>query len=638
MVYSLAPVKGTRIPPLNLVGTRTMRRSGQAADENAVINWQVLKQLWPHVIEFKGRVLFALVFLILAKLSTIVMPFILKAIVDNLNESSSSQAPSEGFPIWLMAPIALVFAYGFFRFSSVLFGEIRDTLFSRVTERTIRRVGLRVFQHLHALDVGFHLERRTGGLARDIDRGTHGISFIMRFMVFNIIPTLIEISLVIGILLTNYGILFGAITFGSIVIYIWFSVVITNWRNKFVRAANEADSESSTRAIDSLLNYETVKYFTNEDYESQRYDKDLKNWELAKQKNRLSLLALNAGQALIISGAITSLFYITINQIQSQQLSIGDFVLINAFMMQLFIPLNFLGFVYRELRVALVNIENMFSLLNRKPAIYDEDKAPELVCSQASIQFNQVHFSYNPDRTILNGLSFNIEPRQTVAIVGASGAGKSTIAKLLLRFYDPTQGQILIDGQDIKQVKQLSLRSQIGVVPQDTVLFNDTILDNIRYGNPEASDEEVSQAIKMAHLDEFIQKLPQGGQTLVGERGLKLSGGEKQRVSIARALLKRPPIMIFDEATSSLDSVSETAILDAIEEITNNYTSLVIAHRLSTVINADKIIVLEQGRVVEQGNHVTLLEQNGLYANLWYAQQQAKDKASKNNYEHDSAS
>lgn len=606
-----------------------MRRRGQAADENATVNWQVIKQLWPHITEFKGRVFLALAFLILAKLSTIVMPFILKAIVDGLdNTANPNDSPTSELSLWLITPIALVFAFGMLRFSSVLFGEIRDTIFSRVTERTIRRVGLKVFQHLHALDVDFHLERRTGGLARDIDRGTHGVSFIMRFMVFNIIPTLIEISLVIGILLTQYGFVFGAITFISIVMYILFSVVVTNWRNKFVRAANDADSNSSTRAIDSLLNYETVKYFTNEDYESKRYDSDLETWEFAKQKNRLSLLALNAGQALIISSAITSLFYITIQQIQNQQLTVGDFVLINAFMMQLFLPLNFLGFVYRELRVALINIEKMFTLLARKPSVCDQTDAVNLKCPQASIRFDDVHFSYTPDRQILKGLSFGIESKQTVAIVGSSGAGKSTLVKLLLRFYDPTHGEVLIGGQNIKTVTQYSLRKQIGVVPQDTVLFNDTILENVRYGNPQATDGEVEQAIKMAHLDNFINNLPQGNKTMVGERGLKLSGGEKQRVAIARALLKRPPIMVFDEATSSLDSRSEAAILSAIDEIASNYTSLVIAHRLSTVVNADKIIVIDQGQVVEQGDHQSLLALGGLYTELWRAQQQSKTKTS----------
>lgn len=609
-----------------------MRASGQEIESRAQINWKVLRQLWPYLTEFKGRIAIALIFLVLAKVSTIAMPFILKLIVDGLSGESgpSDSSVFSSFPLWALTPVALVFAYGIFRFSNVAFGELRDTVFSRVTERTIRRTGLKVFQHLHALDVDFHLERRTGGLARDIDRGTHGISFIMRFMVFNIIPTLIEISLVVGILLTNYGPAFGIVTAGSIVIYISFSVVITNWRNKYVRAANEADSSSNTRAIDSLLNYETVKYFTNEEYEAKKYDRDLENWEKAKQQNRLSLFALNAGQALIISSSITMLLYLAVTEVTAGNITVGDFVLINAFMMQLFMPLNFLGFIYREIRVALVNIEKMFDLLVREPLVKDSENAIELKHASSAITFDKVAFHYDPNREILKNISFTVKPRQMVAVVGSSGAGKSTIMKLLLRFYDPTSGSISIGNQKLTELKQQSLRSQIGIVPQDTVLFNDSILENVRYGNPDASDEEVLSAIKMAHLDKFIETLPQGTATLVGERGLKLSGGEKQRVAIARALLKRPPIMIFDEATSSLDSKSERAILSAINEIASNYTSLVIAHRLSTVINADTIIVLDSGEIVESGNHELLLAKKGLYAELWQAQQknhlsQAKD-------------
>ncbi len=611
-----------------------MRSTGLTADPHHKIKWDILNQLRPYFSEFKWRILFALLFLILAKISAIIMPFILKIIVDSLTQTDSSpeqlttltQSNLDLLPYWAVTPVALVLAYGFFRFSNVMFGELRDTLFSRVTERTIRRLSLRVFQHLHALDVDFHLNRRTGGLARDIERGTGGISFIMRFMVFNIIPTLIEISLVVGILLVNYGIAFGSVTLISIVSYIAFSIYTTNWRNKYVRAANEADSNSNTKAIDSLLNYETVKLFTNEEHECQRYDENLKTWENAKRVNRLTLFALNCGQALIISTAITILMYLAVQQIISHQITVGDFVLINAFMMQLFLPLNFLGFIYREIRVAFINVEKMLVLLARKPKIIDTPDSQPLSAYNQPVHFKDVHFNYHANRQILKGVSFTILPRQTLAIVGSSGAGKSTIVKLLLRFYDPTEGVIQIGEQSLPGITQKSLRENIGIVPQDTVLFNDTLLENIRYGKPMATDEEIQRAIKMAHIDEFIDQLPEGLNTLVGERGLKLSGGEKQRVAIARALLKRPPILLFDEATSSLDSRSEAAILEAIDEISSHYTSLVIAHRLSTVVNADKIIVLDKGKIAESGDHLSLLARKGLYHELWTAQQKNTEK------------
>ena len=606
-----------------------MRQSAHDINPATTLNWQLIRQLLPYLSEFKGRVLFALIFMILAKLATILMPFFLKEVVDMLG-NETIVTPSKlalNSPAWLLTPIALILAYGFFRFINVLFGEIRDTLFSRVTERSMRRVGLKVFQHLHNLDIDFHLNRRTGGLSRDIERGTSGISFLMRFMIFNIVPTLIEISLVIVILLTGYGLAFGLITFGSVVLYVVYSIIGTNWRNKFIRAANEADSNSSSRAIDSLLNYETVKYFTNEDFESQRYDLDLVTWEQAKQKNRLSLLVLNSGQALIISGAITAMMALAVVRVQAGLLTIGDLVLINAFMMQLFIPLNFLGFVYREIKVALVNIEKMFSLLARKGKVSDDEHASELKLVNAELQFVDVSFSYHSERKIIKNLSFTVPAGQKFAIVGTSGSGKSTLVKLLFRFYDPTSGRILINGQDIRTVTQKSLRDLIGIVPQDTVLFNDTILENIRYGKPDATDQEVDEAIALAHLQQFIGQLPEKGNTIVGERGLKLSGGEKQRVAIARTILKRPPIMVFDEATSSLDSQSESSILTALNEISQGVTTVAIAHRLSTIIDADQILVIEHGKLLEQGTHQQLLQAKGKYSGLWQAQEKNQKKS-----------
>ncbi len=599
-------------------------RSQQSSEINQVENWHVLKNLLPYLSEFKGRVFAALLFLIAAKLANIGMPFIIKAIIDQLpTDSSVSFGVLEGNldQTWLLTPVALVLVYGGLRFSNVLFGEIRDTLFGRVTERAMRRIGHRVFKHLHRLDLNFHLNRKTGGLSRDIERGTNGINFLMRFMVFNIVPTLIEILMVIGILLTNYGLSFAAVTVISIAAYIYFSVAVTEWRNGFLRAANKADSDSSSRAIDSLLNYETVKYYTNENFEAKRYDADLAVWEQAKRKNRLSLFALNGGQALIISLSMTAMMYLATKGVQNHTMGIGDFVLINAFMMQLFIPLNFLGFVYREIKMSLINIEQMFKLLDIKPAVNDLDDATELEITGGEIRFDKVNFSYQAERSILKDISFNVRSGETIAVVGASGSGKSTLVKMLFRFYDPNSGSISIDDQDIKRVSQDSLRRAIGIVPQDTVLFNDTIFENIRYGRPTADKHEVQQAIVLAHLEEFISQLPDGTDTIVGERGLKLSGGEKQRVAIARTILKKPPILVFDEATSSLDSQSEQMILKAISEIAKETTSLIIAHRLSTIVNANKIIVLDRGEIVEQGSHEELLVKKSFYYNLWMAQQ-----------------
>jgi ABC-type transport system involved in Fe-S cluster assembly fused permease/ATPase subunit len=594
-------------------------RHRQDLDPKQKINWKLFQVIWPYLLEYKFRIGIAVVCLVLSKGASVYGPFLLKDIVDTLSPSGDIDSAS-GLPNLLIVPIGLVLAYGFARFSMIILGEIRDTVFGRVTERAMRRVGLQVFVHVHSLDLDFHLNRRTGGLARDIDRGTSGISFLMRFFVFNIAPTLIEIALVIGLLFYNYGIEFAAITMLSVVMYILFSLVTTDWRTQFVREANRADSAANTRSIDSLLNYETVKYFTNEKYEARLYDDALQDWESARRKNRLSLLSLNAGQALIITVAMTAMMWLAAQRVTEGSMTIGDFVLINAFMMQLFMPLNFLGFVYREIKGSMANIENMFALMELSSKVTDIADAPELLVTEGHIRFNQVSFDYQADRQILKNISFDIKPGEKVAIVGASGAGKSTLVKLLFRFYDPSQGSISIDGQDIRQISQESLRGAIGIVPQDTVLFNSSIFDNIRYGKPEASDEEVHNAIRMAYLEAFIKQLPDGVNTLVGERGLKLSGGEKQRVAIARTILKRPPILLFDEATSSLDSKSERSILAALQEIAEGHTSLVIAHRLSTIVDADRIVVLDQGSIVEQGTHEQLLALDGRYAELWSTQ------------------
>ena len=589
-----------------------MRSSDYAADAEKKINWKVFQIVWPYLLEYRSRIIIALAFLVLSKGASISGPFLLKNIVETLGDRGVSGL--------VMVPVALVIAYGFARFSMIMLGEIRDTIFGRVTERAMSKIGLLVFKHVHSLDLDFHLNRRTGGLSRDIERGINGISFLMRFFIFNIAPTLLEIALVIGILLFNYGVAFALITLTAVVLYIFFSTITTDWRTAFVREAARADSAASTISIDSLLNYETVKYFTNEEYEANRYDKSLHQWEKAKRKNRLSLLGLNAGQGLIISVAMTSMMWLAAQRVAQGSMTLGDFVLINAFMMQLFIPLNFLGFVYREIKGSMANIENMFALLDLKSGVKDSANAAELAVTKGAIHFNRVSFHYREDRAIIRDLSFTIEAGEKVAIVGASGAGKSTLVKLLFRFYDPNSGSIVIDGQDISQVSQLSLRKVIGIVPQDTVLFNQSIFENIRYGDPEASDENVLQAIRLAHLEDFIAQLPEGSGTVVGERGLKLSGGEKQRVAIARTILKRPPILVFDEATSSLDSISERSMLSALKEISQGHTSMVIAHRLSTVIDADRIIVMDQGAMVEQGSHRKLLAQRGLYFDLWNAQ------------------
>lgn len=597
-----------------------MRPSTDSNDPSQhTTNWKIIAGLWPYLAEYKGRVFLAVAMLVLAKVATVSTPIALKYIVDYLDQN-------RGVDMLLWIPLILVAAYGALRFSSTLFSELRDAIFARVAERAMRRVSLRVFRHLHNRELAFHLDRKTGGLARDIERGTRGISFLLRFTLFNIVPTLLEIVMVTSILLVAFNVSYVFAILVSVVIYVIFSIRVTEWRTGFVREANNRDNQSNTRAIDSLLNYETVKYFNNERFEAEQYDAGLDLWEQARLKNRLSMALLNTGQAFIIGVSLIVIMAMAVREVASGQMTLGDFTMVNAYLIQLFVPLNALGFVYREIRQSLVNVERLFALLGDKSAIEDAADAKTLSVSQGEVAFRDVHFSYRPDREILKGVSFAIPAGHTVAVVGASGAGKSTLARLLFRFFDVNSGSICIDGQDVRQITQDSLRTAIGVVPQDTVLFNDTIYNNLAYGRPNASEEEVHYAARQANLDEFIQSLPDGYSTKVGERGLKLSGGEKQRVAIARVLLKNPPILILDEATSSLDSISEQVILDALNEVSRQRTTLVIAHRLSTVRDADTILVMEQGAIVESGAHSELLEQNGYYARLWQQQQHNVDE------------
>lgn len=578
-------------------------------------NWKIIAGLWPYLTEFRGRVVLAMGMLILAKVATVSTPIALKYIIDYLDQN-------RGVDMLLWMPLMLVVAYGALRFGSTLFSELRDAIFARVAERAMRRVSLRVFKHLHQRELAFHLDRKTGGLARDIERGTTGISFLLRFTLFNIVPTLLEIVMVASILLIAFNVSYVFAILISVVVYVVFSIKVTEWRITFVREANSRDNQSNSRAIDSLLNYETVKYFNNERFEAEQYDQGLEKWEQARLKNRLSMAALNTGQAFIIGVSLIVIMSMAVREVAAGQMTLGDFTMVNAYLIQLFVPLNALGFVYREIRQSLVNVERLFGLLGDKPAIEDAPDAQALALSSGQVEFRDVHFSYNADRPILKGVSFNIPAGHTVAVVGASGAGKSTLARLLFRFFDINSGSISIDGQDIRSITQDSLRTAIGVVPQDTVLFNDTLYNNLAYGRPGASEAEVHHAAQQAHLKGFISSLPEGYATQVGERGLKLSGGEKQRVAIARVLLKNPPLLILDEATSSLDSISEQAILDAINAVKTKRTTLVIAHRLSTVRDADSILVMDQGEIVESGSHSELLEKDGYYARLWLQQQQ----------------
>jgi ATP-binding cassette subfamily B protein len=589
-----------------------MRHRHSDHDPSERAEWSTIRTLLPYLLEFKGRVVLAVVLLVLAKLANVGVPLALKEIVDAMNHPQAA----------LAVPIALVIAYGLLRLFSTLFGELRDAVFAKVTQRAIRQVALKVFVHLHSLSLRFHLDRQTGGMSRDIERGTKGISFLLTFLLFNILPTLLEIALVAIILFSKYSAWFAVITFITLFIYIAYTLMITEWRMVFRREMNEMDSKANTRAIDSLINYETVKYFGNEKFEAQRFDEHMEKWETSAVQNQTSLAALNAGQSAIIALGVTALMLLAAHEVVQGRMTLGDLVLVNVFMLQLYLPMHFLGFVYREIKSSLIDMEKMFSLLQENREVQDKPNALPLKISAGAVRFEQVAFSYEADRQILSEVSFDIPPGHIVAVVGASGAGKSTLSRLLFRFYDVQAGCILIDGQDIRTVTQSSLRAAIGIVPQDTVLFNDSIYYNIAYGRPDATHAEILQAAQAAHIHDFIESLPKGYDTVVGERGLKLSGGEKQRVAIARAILKRPSLLIFDEATSALDSRSEKAIQAEFRLISRDRTTLVIAHRLSTIVDAQQILVMDQGRIVERGTHRELLAQQALYAQMWALQQQ----------------
>ena len=580
--------------------------------------WLTLRTLFPYLWRYRLRVVAAMACLIGAKVTNVSVPLIFKEMIDSLSVTEQR----------LALPILLLILYGVLRFSTSLFTELREILFARVTQRAVRQVSLEVFRHLHALSLRFHLERQTGGISRDIERGSRSISSLISYTLYSILPTLVEMGLVLGILFFKYDIGFVLITLVSLVSYIVFTVKVSNWRIDIRRAVNESDSAANTRAIDSLLNYETVKYFNNETWEARRYDEQLLKWEEAATRSQTTLATLNIGQQAIIALGVTAMMWRAASGVVDGQLTIGDLVLVNAFLIQLYIPLNFLGVVYREIRQALTDIERMFRLLGENREIADAPDARDLPTGPLQINFDAVDFSYEPNRQILNSLSFVIPPGKTVAVVGHSGAGKSTLSRLLYRFYDATGGAIRINGHDLRNLKQGSLRAAIGIVPQDTVLFNDTIFYNINYGRPEASRDEVFAAARAAQLHGFIESLPLKYETRVGERGLKLSGGEKQRVAIARALLKNPPILIFDEATSALDSATERAIQGQLEQVAIGHTTLVIAHRLSTVMNANEILVMSEGRIIERGTHGALLSANGTYARMWVLQQQ-EDRSTK---------
>jgi ATP-binding cassette subfamily B protein len=597
-----------------------MRRSPASSDSapnppRRRTDWQVLRSLLPYLWTYRWRVLLAIGCLVAAKVATVGVPVVLKQIVDTLAPAAGAAAPL------LAIPLGLLVAYGVLRLASTLFTELREFVFAKVTQRAVRTVALQVFRHLHALSLRFHLERQTGGLTRDIERGTRGISSLMGYTLYSILPTLVEITLVVGYLVIHYDPWFAAIAGVALALYVVYTVVVTEWRTEFRRSMNDLDTKANVRAIDSLLNYETVKYFGNEAFEARRYDESLKRWEGAAVRSQTSLSVLNVGQAAIIAVAVTLMVWRATLGVVEGRMTLGDLVLVNAFMIQLYMPLNFLGVLYREIKQSLADMERLFGLLDVNREVDDAPGAPELQLAGApELRFERVSFAYDPARPILHELSFTVPAGTTAAVVGASGAGKSTLARLLFRFYDVTGGRITLDGRDVREVTQTSLRRAIGIVPQDTVLFNDSLRYNVAYGRPEATAAEIEAAARSAQLERFIATLPAGWDTPVGERGLKLSGGEKQRVAIARMLLKNPPVLVLDEATSALDSRNEAAIQEALRAVAAHRTTLVIAHRLSTIVDADQILVMDAGRIVERGRHEALLALGGRYAAMWALQ------------------